>query len=135
MRSRLALLTSQDLPDCLGQVLEDLLDSHTGRAGDSQDAEAVIQHLNVLVEGSDFDGILKHLGPAAFEQAMVEENLIRLNLAESYASFTPSQAQAIAEWLALARGWEDLEWYQDEIVAALSYWQYRANRPEITQRR
>src|SRR4051794_20031518 len=53
MRSRLTSLRNEDLPFYLCQILEDLLDTHTGKAGESQDAEAVVQQLNVLVEGTD----------------------------------------------------------------------------------
>lgn len=126
MRSRLALLRNEDLPFYLRQILEDLLDTHTGRAGESEDAEAVVQHLNVLVEGTDLETIRDQLGSAVLQQTLVEENYLRSSLAEAYASFTRQQALAISKWLELARGWEDLKWDQDDIEAALRYWRHRA---------
>lgn len=126
MRSRLASLRNEDLPFYLRQILEDLLDTHTGKVGESQDAEAVVQHLNVLVEGTDLETIREQLGSAALQQTLVEENYLRSRLAEAYASFTRPQAHAISEWLGLAKRWEDLKWYQDDIEAALLYWRHRA---------
>src|SRR6266487_6999780 len=55
LRSRLSMLSDKDLPIVLCQVLEDLLDTHTGQLGRSQDAEAVVQYLNVLVHGTDLE--------------------------------------------------------------------------------
>jgi hypothetical protein len=126
MRSRLAMLKNDDLPYYLRQILEDLLETHTGKAGESQDAEAVVQHLNVLVDGTDLETIRDRLGSGALEQTLVEENYLRSRLAEAYASFTGTQALAISKWLDLAKGWEDLKWYRDEIEAALLYWRHRA---------
>jgi hypothetical protein len=126
MRSRLASLRNEDLPFYLRQILEDLLDTHTGKVGESQDAEAVVQHLNVLVEGTDLETIQNQLGSAALQHTLVEEKYLRSRLAEAYASFTRPQAVAISNWLGLAKGWEDLKWYQDDIEAALLYWRHRA---------
>jgi hypothetical protein len=133
MRSRLASLRNEDLPFYLRQVLEDLIDTHTGKAGESQDAEAVIQHLNVFVEGTDLDTIRSQFGSKTLQQTLVEENYLRTRLAEAYASFNPLQALAISKWLELARGWEDLKWYQEEIEAALVYWRNRAASSIDTQ--
>jgi len=133
MRSRLASLRNEDLPFYIRQILEDLLDTHTKKVGESQDAEAVVQHLNVLVEGTDLETIRDQLGSAALQQTLVEENYLRSRLAEAYASFTRPQALAISKWLVLAKGWEDLKWYQDEIEAALLYWQHRAANGAATQ--
>lgn len=134
MRSRLSSLTNEDLPFYMGQVLTDLLDTHTGKAGESEDAEAVIQHLNVLVGGSDVETIRGHLGPSAAAQALGEETYLRSRLAQAYASFTPQQALAICKWLTLARAWVDLKWYQDELDAALLYWEHRVAGNAAAQR-
>lgn len=126
MRSRLAMLSNNDLPFTLREVLEDLLDTHTGKAGESEDAEAVVQHLNVLVEGTDLETIREKLGSAALQQTLIEEDYLRSRLAQAYASFTGEQALAISKWLVLAKEWENLKWYQDDIEAALLYWRHRA---------
>ena len=128
MRSRLALLKNEDLPFYLYQILEDLLDTHTGNVGESEDVEAVVQYLDVLIEGVDLKAICDQLGTEAFERIVSEGKYLRPLQTAAFALFTRSQAFAISEWLELAKGWADLKWYQGYIEAALSYWRKRASQ-------
>ncbi len=47
MRAKLFTVRPEDIEYFLPQVLEDLLDTHTNNAGDSQDAETVVDFLDV----------------------------------------------------------------------------------------
>ena len=126
MRSRLASLRPDDVPFYLGQILEDLLDTHTNRAGESEDAEAVVQHLNVMVEGTDLSTIRSKFGANVLKQTLQEEGHLRSALIEQFALLSREQAQAICGWLRFAKNWDDLKWYADEIEPALLYWSVRA---------
>ena len=123
MRSRLAMVTDENLPVYVLQILEDLLDTHTGRLGDSEDAETVVQHLNVLVQGTDLEIIKEMYGEKGLAKTLEVEEDLRQSKIKVYASFTKEQANAICRWLEHVRAWPELKWYVGEIDAALAYWQ------------
>ncbi len=125
MRSRLGMLSDKDLPFYVFQILEDLLDTHTGRLGDSEDAETVVQCLNVLVQGTDLETIKEMYGEDGLAKTLEDEKFIRQSKQKSFASFTKEQANAICKWLEHAQVWAELKWYLKEIDAALAYWRFR----------
>jgi hypothetical protein len=103
------------------------MNTHTGTLGDSEDAEAVIQYLDVYGGETDLD-FVKHHNENKFEgykrnrQYLTEEKL------RDFASFTPKQANAIYAWLMLARTWSELQWYLNDIDRAAAYWLEASNR-------
>lgn len=101
-RTFLPHLPPEDRQYFLPRVLEDLLDTHTGDDVETEGAEFVLMELN----GSDD----KNIG---FEYI--------------YARFTHEQAQAICEWLRLARTWSDLNLFTKYVDSAHSYWCRRAS--------
>ena len=125
MRSRLATVADVDLPFYLVQILEDLLDTHTERVGDSEYAEAVVQFLNVLVQGTDLETIKEMYGEAGVSKTLQDENFIRQERQKAVAHFTKEQAFSICNWLESAYVWQDLKWYLSDIDAALTYWRMR----------
>jgi hypothetical protein len=127
MRSRLALLDAKDLPRCLAQILIDLIDTHTGIAGESEDAEAVVQSLDVFVSGTDLEFIRKEYGEEALRKTIEDENYLRQAAKKDFINFNPRMANAIYEWLKLAHTWQDLKWYSKDILNAMEYWSKRAS--------
>lgn len=125
MRTRLAGLRNEDVPYYLVQVLEDLLDFHTNRSGDSEDAEGVVQYLNVGGRVTDHQGMESRGSKMELEEAREEEEVLRQGKRERVRGFTLEQAYAVSKWLECARAWEDLRWYATDIDAALSYWRKR----------
>ena len=125
LRSRIATLSDKDLPFYVPQILEDLIDTHTGQLGNSEDAEAVVQHLNILVQGTDLETIRKMYGEEGLSKALEDESFIRQSKKKSFAAFTKEQANAICQWLEHVRHWPELKWYSLEIDAAIAYWKNR----------
>jgi hypothetical protein len=132
LRRDLITLGNEDLPFFLGQVLEDLLDTHTGDLIDPEGTRDVVEFLDVLMEHSITEGYAKSYGsqsPETLEMADFENYvnpMLRTWKTESFALFTPEQANAILKWLELARGWKDLELWLADVNSAISYWRRRA---------
>jgi hypothetical protein len=90
----------------LPSILEDLMDTRTGDDIETEDAERLILQLNPFRHNNEVS---------------------RENQTEQFANFSPKQAQAVCEWLRLARTWEDLKRFVDWVDAAIDYWCHRAS--------
>lgn len=101
LRSDFYNLTPEQVRYDLPYLLEDLLDTHTGDNIETEDVEYLILQLDPLRNNDEIG------------------NRLRL---ERFANFTGEQAQAVCEWLRLARTWNDLERFTDWVDAALDYW-------------
>jgi hypothetical protein len=138
LRPDLIGLRDEDLPFYLGQVLEDLLDTHTEQLVGPESTWPVVEFLDVLMEHSDIQVFARYYGSQSPEALAAEDfeksviPMIHTWKTESFASFTPEQANAILKWLELARGWKDVELRLDDVSAAISYWRRRGGGP--TQR-
>jgi hypothetical protein len=126
LRSRLSMLSDDDLIICLPKVLEDLIDTHTNIPEESEYVEAVVQHLNVLVEGTDLNFIKEYWGQESLAKTLSDEEVIRKEKEKTYSKFTVLQSLAIVKWLELAQDWLDLKWYREDVDRALLYWRSRA---------
>lgn len=107
LRSDFYNLTPEQIHYDLPHILEDLMDTRTGDEIETEDAEYLVMQLNPM--GSD-DAVVRR---------------IRL---EQYANFTRDQAQAVCEWLRLARTWQDLKRFTEWTDAAIDYWHRRASK-------
>jgi hypothetical protein len=122
LRSRLSAISADGFEEALAQVLLDLVETHTGKAGETEDAEEVVRFLNVQEDTSYVEGLPGSIREhereisKALEEAKVD-SLSDLNL---------EQAGVVVEWLNAAKIWRDLSWYHDEIDSALAYWTRRA---------
>lgn len=101
-RSHLSMLMPDDLKYFLPQILEDLLDTHTGDDVETEDAEFVLMSIGMEGEQMGFHW--------------------------TFENYTREQAQAICEWLTLARPWQDFRLYADVIESAIEYWCMRASK-------
>jgi hypothetical protein len=128
MRSQMPALSDRDLPFCLREVLEDLLDSHTGKIGDTEDAEAVVQWLDVSRAGADLKAIEEIYGEDGLKKYLQDQEFLKQAGQEAFASFTPDQANAISEWLKHANEWPEMKWYEADFNSALVYWQSRVRQ-------
>jgi len=125
LRDRLIAVESVEMPFYLAQVLEDLILYPPRRAGDSGNAEAVIQFLDVLAEGVDFGLIAPHYDGDELAWIKESEGIFREEKAECFSRFSSLQASAISRWLQIAHSWEGLSWYHKEIDNAIEYWKGR----------
>ncbi len=89
----------------LPYVLEDMMNTRTGDDIETQDAERLVLQLDPL---------------------RLDNSLVRVNLLNQLAGFTPQQAEAICEWLRMARTWNDLTMFTDWVDASITYWCTRA---------
>lgn len=101
LRENFYNLTPEQLQYDLPYLLEDLLDTHTGDDIETEEAESLIMQLD----------------PFSSNDAVVRS--IRL---KQFANFTREQAQAICEWLRLARTWNDLRIFVKDVDTAIDYW-------------
>ncbi|HEX4122317.1 MAG TPA: hypothetical protein VH619_17000 [Verrucomicrobiae bacterium] len=124
LRSRLISLRSEDVPGALADVLEDLLETHST---DPNDAEAVIRYLNASGEGTDMEFIRKQWGDEALDKAKTDEKILRTAKMNEFACLDKKQAQAIVEWLTVAKTWPELRGYTSQADAALAYWRARSS--------
>ena len=117
MRSHISMVSDDDIVYYIRQLFEDLLDTHTGILGKSEDAEAVIQFLNVSsdYETDEGDG----------ECGFADEQFLSNAKHKTFTRFTPSQAKAICAWLRFTKSWLELKWYVDDIQSAIDYWMER----------
>jgi hypothetical protein len=122
------MLPAEDLALSLRYVLEDLLDTHTGRVGNTEYAEAVVQYLDVLLEGSDLEAIISNYGEDALQKTLNDERLLKEASQEAFASFNQKQAEAVYQWLEHSRAWPEMHWYLRDFDAAISYWRRRATQ-------
>ncbi len=122
MRAKLFTVRPEDIEYFLPQVLEDLLDTHTNKAGDSQDVEAVVDFLDVSTLELDAEFIREKWGSETLAKFRGDAKNLRSAKQAALAGVTRDQAQAIYQWLKYARTWSDLEWNMDSVESALSYW-------------
>jgi hypothetical protein len=125
LRSRLISLTLEDFFEVLPRLLEDLLDTHTDRPGDPEDADHVIDILDVPTVGADGRFARERWGRDTFLKIRDDEEDLRSTKYSMFETVTHLQASAISMWLVLARSWKDLEWNIDEVNSALVYWNSR----------
>ena len=125
MRAKLIAVRPEDIEYFLPQVLEDLLDTHTNNAGDSQDAETVVDFLDVPTLELDAEFIREKWGRETLAKFRSDAKNLRSAKQAALAGVTRDQAQAICQWLKYARTWGDLEWNMDSVESALSYWSKR----------
>lgn len=111
------MVSDEDIVYYIRQLFEDLLDTHTGILGKSEDAEAVIQFLNVSSNYKIDEGD----GECGF----ADEQFLSNAKHKTFARFTPSQAKAICAWLKFTKLWPELKWYVDDIQSAIDYWMER----------
>ena len=126
MRSILVSIHTEDIPYVLPQVLEDLLDIHTGRPGNSEYAESVVRFLDVPTITIDGEFVRDRWGSEVFDRVRAQEEELRSDKYSALADITASQAAALCEWLRYARTWADLEWETDHVDSAYNYWNDRA---------
>lgn len=121
LRARLIAVDAEGFEAALAQILLDLLNSHTGQAGGSENAEEVIRFLDVA-ENSE---CLKSLPGHNPEERATTDSLLRNAKIESLADIDAKQADVLVAWLEAAREWPDLSWYRDEVSSAIGYWRGR----------
>jgi len=125
MRPRLIGLRNELLPAYLCQVMEDLFDHPGTHARDSDYAEFVVRILNVDCERPIE---IFNQNKVATVADRPESVALRLARQDSFALITANQAEAICEWLQIARTWPTLEWDLDSVDAAYRYWKNRAGK-------
>lgn len=122
MRTKLLSVRSEDICYFLPQILEDLLDSHTGKAGNSEDVESVVDFLDVPTVSIDADILKDRLGKEGFQKVRFQEEELRSGKYSLLSGITSIQARALCAWLSYARTWADLEWDIDQVESASRYW-------------
>ena len=127
MRARLFTVKAEDREYFLPQVLEDLLDTHTGEPGRSEDVESVVDFLDVPTLPIDLELVKQKWGGEVLEKFSKDDQELRARKEPMFARVTTEQAQAICAWLQYAKNWGDLEWNTDSVESALSYWLKRAD--------
>jgi len=85
-------------------LLQDLMNTRTGSDVETEDAEHLIMQLDPMNE----DLVIQEIKLAQF------------------AHFTHHQSLSICEWLKLAKTWEDLTIFKEEVDSATRYWCGRA---------
>jgi hypothetical protein len=118
-RIHLPLLRHEDLICYLGQVLGDLIKSHTGEPFNDEGLQMVLIFLDIEVVEIDFS----RLGEKAARNLEEEAVYSRKSNVETASHFTSLQAEAIVSWLELARTWSDTKYDLDFLDSALAYWQ------------
>lgn len=126
IRTKLLSIQTKDMDYFLSQVLEDLLDTHTSKPGNSEDAESVVEFLDVPTVSSDGALLKERLGREGFQGVRDQEEELRSEKYSALAHITPVQAKALCAWLKYARTWDDLEWNIDLVDSAYAYWSGRA---------
>jgi hypothetical protein len=121
LRPRLIAISSEGFEEALAQVLLDLIETHTGKAGQSENAEEVVRFLDVQDDSSCLEGVPDKTREQELETSM----LLREAKVESLADVSLQQAEVLIAWLTAAKDWSDLSWYRDEIESGLAYWQKR----------
>jgi hypothetical protein len=116
----------EDAQASIGQVLEDLLDTHTGLLGQPGDADLVVQCLNVPTPPIDEDTTPNGGGGDDNGRSLDEDEVLKSAKMAAFSKLTGPQAAAICKWLAHARSWPELKWYTNEIDSAVAYWAARA---------
>jgi hypothetical protein len=134
MRTKLLSVRIEDLDHCLPQVLEDLLDTHTGKPGNSEDVESVVDFLDVPTTGNDKHFWKERLDQERFEHMLNIEEELRSEKYTALEQVTPLQARALCEWLKYARTWADLEWNIEQVDSAHAYWTKRAQVEQVSKR-
>ncbi|MBA5871381.1 MAG: hypothetical protein GDA68_15500 [Nitrospira sp. CR2.1] len=127
MRARLFTVKAEDIEYFLPQVLEDLLDTHTGEAGQSEDVETVVDFLDVPTLPIDVEFVKHKWAGEALAKFRKDDQELRARKELMFARATTEQAQAFCAWLQYARTWGDLEWNTDSVESALSYWLKRVH--------
>lgn len=126
MRTKLFSIRAEDIQCFLPQVLEDLLDTHTSKPGNSEYVESVVDFLDVPTVSLDAEFLTDRFGKEGFEQARSQEEELRSDKYSSLSCITPIQAKALCVWLQYAKTWPDLEWNIEEVDSAYAYWNSRA---------
>lgn len=122
LRPRLIAISADGFEKALAQVLLDLVETHTGKTGQSENAEEVVRFLDVQDDSSCLD----RLPGYNHDQESETSKLLHDAKVESLADISRQQAEVLAAWLNEAKDWPDLSWYRDEIESALAYWRKRA---------
>jgi len=126
MRTQLPSLDDTSLPFYIGEVLRDLIETHTSKVGESEDAETVVQYLNVLGSDKGFATLRETYGEDWWIRHTQDEEFLRNARLAAFRSFNSAQASAICSWLFLARTWPEMEWYLGDIDSACQYWRDHA---------
>lgn len=127
MRAKLFTVRPEDIEYFLPQVLEDLLDTHTGEPGKSEDVESVVDFLDVPTPAIDVEFVRNNWGSEVLAKFSTDDQELHARKEVAFARATTEQAQAICAWLNFAKTWRDLEWDTDLVESALSYWLKRAD--------
>jgi hypothetical protein len=117
-RGRLWRLRHEDLICYLGQILQDLVKNRSGEPYGTKYLDMVLQFLDIGVVEKDFGAFGKEMVNKFDEDAAY----LRESNAEMAGKFTASQAQALVDWLGLARTWPDTKYNLDVLDSALTYW-------------
>jgi hypothetical protein len=126
MRTKLFSVRTEDIDYFLPQVLEDLLDTHTSKPGNSEEAETVVDFLDVPTIRLDAEFLIDRYGKEVLGRMRSQEEELRSAKNSSLSSITAIQAKALCAWLQYARTWADLEWNTEEVDSAYAYWSKRA---------
>lgn len=122
LRPSLIAISADGFEEALAQVLLDLVETHSGRLGQSENAEEVVRFLDV----QDDSSCLEKLPDYNRERERETSELLFDAKVESFADLSQQQAEVLAAWLNAAKDWPELSWYRDEIESALAYWRKRA---------
>lgn len=127
MRARLIAVQPADVPWTLGQVLLDLLSSHTNDPGNPEDSDFVVRFLDVL-GGADLSFVSERWGNEAAMATATDEDRLRVAKRKAFKAFTTEQSEAVRQWLEEARHWKDLSLNVGDVDSALRFWRFLASR-------
>jgi hypothetical protein len=123
LRPSLIAINKDGFEEALAQVLLDLVETHAGKAGQSENAEEVVRFLDV----QDDSSCLENLPGYDRERERDTSELLQDAKIELLAKISQQQAEVLVAWLNAAKDWPDLSWYRDEVESALAYWRKRAD--------
>jgi len=132
MRTKLLSVRIEDVDYVLSQVLEDLLDTHTGNVGHTEYVESVVDFLDVPTSAHDLGFWKERLDQEHFEHVLNIDEELRSEKYTALEHITPPQASALCEWLRYARTWADLEGDVDQVDSAYAYWAKRTQIDRIS---
>jgi hypothetical protein len=130
VRSSICSFRKEDLPLFLGQVLLDLLDTHTGDPIDSEDADQFIVGLDGSLDRVSVDALCDTFGEEQREEMKAASKVLTQFNTGTFDCVNQKQANAIVSWLELAKTWDDykFEYEQEKINAALKFWRERCGK-------
>lgn len=120
LRSELVSLCDEDIFLLLGLVLIDMLETH--KRSTSDDEDSVVRFLSNANPPPlpDVPGLYE--AKRALEEHAASQ---KPEYCELFGSFTREQVDVVCEWLRIVKSWDDACIHEDELCAALEYWESR----------